>query len=304
MGLFPQCTIHRFLDDPTGGGLEGEIRMFLGAFFEATRARTAQRFSGAYPISEATARFPRWLIRPEEIPEDERMVGIDRDLYARAANDERYSKTTREYFAHLAQGHDSLAIGAGTASTGMSFGLDKESNPRSWWNLNLYRGPLPVLELLSYHGYDFKPRGGWERSLFANGEAVHVLWMDARTGVGVKRYWGDGGDIYLLQKRQNLLPFSKGDSGEEAVKAGRRLRDLCRIVWRRQRGNKAGLYKLSSLDQKRFMRKFDKALLDEVGAEKLAALLEVMGTNLDHWFHSAPTPLKQAAPSRGKSPPK
>ncbi|MGA2603559.1 MAG: hypothetical protein ABSG14_04965 [Verrucomicrobiia bacterium] len=298
MGLLPQCTIHKFLDDPTGAGLEGEIRMFLGAFFEATRARTAQRFAGAYLISEATARFPRWLIRPEEIPEDERMVGIDRDLYARAANDERYSKATREYFAHLAQGHSSLAIGAGTVSGGMSFGLDKESNRRSWWDLNLYRGPLPILELLSYHGYDFKPLGGWERSLFANGEAVHVLWMDARAGAGVKRYWGAGGNIYLLKKRQDLLPVSKGDSGEEAIKAGRRLRDLCRIVWRRQRGNKAGLYKLSSLDQKRFMQRFDKALLDEVGAEKLAVLLEMMGTSLDHWLRSAPSGSRAKSPSK------
>jgi len=302
MGLFPQCTIHTFLDDPAREGLEGEIRMFLCAFFEATRARTAQRFSGAYPIDEAAAKFPRWLIRPEEIPEDERTVDINRDLYVRAANDGRYSKATREYFARLGQRHPSLVADAGTVSTGMSFGLDKESNPRSWWNLSLNRGPMPVLELLSYHGYDFKPPGGWEKSLFANREAVHVLWMEARTGAGVKRYWGAGHHIYLLEKRQNLFPFSEGDSGEEAIGAGWRLRELCRTVWNRQRANKADPYSLSSSDQKRFMQRFDKALLDEVGAEKLAALLEVMGTDLDHWLHGN----KRTPPSgsRRKSLPK
>jgi hypothetical protein len=122
--------------------------------------------------------------------------------------------------------------------------------------------------------------------------------MDARAGAGVKRYWGAGGHIYLLKKRQDLFPFSKGDSGEEAIKAGRRLRDLCHIVWRRQRGNKAGLCKLSSLEQKRFMQRFDEALLDEVGVEGLAALLEVMGINVDHWLRSAPSG------NRGKSLPK
>ena len=287
MGLFPQCAIHKFLNDPTAEGVEHEVRMLLGAFFAATRAKTAQRFSGTFSTSEAVAKFPRWLIRPEEIPEDERMVGIDKDLYAGAADDPRYSKATREYFSHLAQGHPSLAVSAGTVPAGMSFGIGNESNPRSWWNLTVYSGPLPLLELLTYHGYDFKPPGGWEDSLFANREAVHVLLMDTRTRMGAKRYWGAGHYMYLMSKRQNLFPFSQGDSGEEAIKAGRRLRDLWQIVWKRQRGNKTGLCKLSSSDQKRFVVRFDKALLDEVGAEKLAGLLEVIGTDLDHWLQGA-----------------
>ena len=68
MGLFPQCTIHKFLDDPTAEGVEHEVRMLLGAFFAATRAKTAQRLSGAFSTSEAMTKFPRWLIHPEEIP--------------------------------------------------------------------------------------------------------------------------------------------------------------------------------------------------------------------------------------------
>ena len=302
MGLVPQCTIHKFLDDPTAEGIERAVRMLLGAFFAATRAKTAQRFSGTFSTSEAMTNFPRWLIRPEEIPEDERMVGIDKGLYARAADDQRYSKATREYFAHLAQGHPSLAISAGTVSAGMSFGIGNESNPRGWWNLTVHRGPFPLLELLSYHGYDFKPPSGWEESLFADREAVHVLMIDARAGVGVKRYRGAGHYIYLLRKREHLFLFSRGDSGEEAIKAGRRLCDLCHTVWKRQRGNKANLYRLSSSDQYRFMQRFDKALLDEVGAEKLAGILEVIGTDLAHWLQGA----RRTPPgrSRGKSPPK
>jgi len=302
MGLFPRCTIHKFLDDPTAEGVEHEARMLLGAVFAATRAKTAQRFSGTFSASEAMAEFPRWLIRPEEIPEEERMVAIDKGLYARAADDQRYSKATREYFAHLAQGHPSRAAGAETVSAGISFGIGNESNPSSWWNLTVYRGPFPLLELLSYHGYDFEPPSGWEESLFANREAVHVLMIDTRAGVGVKRYRGAGHHIYLLGKSQNLFPFSQGDPGEEAIKAGRRLRDLCHIVWKRQRGNKADLYRLSSSDQPRFMQRFDKALLDEVGAEKLAGLLEVIGTDLDHWLQGA----RRTPPgrSRGKSTPK
>ena len=47
-----------------------------------------------------------------------------------------------------------------------------------------------------------------------------------------------------------------------------------------------GLYQLSSWrwSQRRFVRKFDKLLLDSLGREELAKALKPMGTDLDHWL--------------------
>lgn len=166
-------------------------------------------------------------------------------------------------------------------SSGIVFGMDKEPNsPRTAWELWLHRGPLPLLELCISDGIGFKPPRGWAQPLLSDG-AAHVLWVSGKGYVGGADY------LYLLLKRQKLFPYSKGDSGEGAVAAGQQLRQLCSQVWSKQ-GAKAGPYKLSSWgwSQKRFIRKFDKLLVDQVGREKLAQVLKTMGTDLDQWFQA------------------
>jgi hypothetical protein len=108
-----------------------------------------------------------------------------------------------------------------------------------------------------------------------------VLWISGEGHVG-------GADhLYLLLKRQKLFPYSKGESCDGAVEAGQHLRQLCREAWSKQ-GRETGPYKLSSWHwrQKRFIRKFDKMLIREVGSQKVAEVLKTMGTDLDDWLQA------------------
>ena len=163
-------------------------------------------------------------------------------------------------------------------SSGVSFGIDKDRNPRSKWSLLLHRGPLPLLELRTTKGTGFDPPRKWEQVLIDSG-AAHIAWTSG------KEYFGAADSIYLLKKRRELFPQSKGRSTDEAVKSGLRLRQLCRDVWS-EKPEATKPYRLSSWKrtQKRFIKGFDDLLVRKVGAEEFSEVLAAMGTNLPEWL--------------------
>ena len=97
---------------------------------------------------------------------------------------------------------------------------------------------------------------------------------------------GGGDHVFLMLKRYKLFPYSKGNASSEAAAAGQHLRRLCRDVWQKQSGDADTHYELSSWGwrRKRFVRKFDKMLLEHAGRENLDSLLKEMGTRLDSWL--------------------
>ena len=72
-------------------------------------------------------------------------------------------------------------------------------------------------------------------------------------------------------------------------KPPRVLRELCSAVWNNQSNDlvkkAAKIWPGSNI---RFIRAFDKALVDEVGFDKLSKLLATLGTTIDQWLEADP----------------
>lgn len=161
---------------------------------------------------------------------------------------------------------------------GISFGIDVEpTEPKTSWSIVFQRGPLPLLEIELSDITGFHPPQRWLHSVIES-KCAHLV-------RGESSYMGGGDHLFLMLKRFNFFPYSKGDSSSEAVAAGQRLRELCSEVWQKQSGNGGHLYKLSSWQgrQERFVRKFDQ-MLQHVGSEKVSAILKEMGTRLESWL--------------------
>jgi hypothetical protein len=164
-------------------------------------------------------------------------------------------------------------------SRGISFGIDVQpTGPKTNWNVILHRGPLPLLEIELSDITGFHPPQRWVESMVES-KVAHIISRK-------HSHLGSGDHLFLMLKRFKLFPYSKGNSSSDAVAAGQRIRRLCREVGQKLSGDPETLYALSSWEwkRKRFVRMFDKALLEHAGSENLDALLKEMGTRLDSWL--------------------
>jgi hypothetical protein len=271
MGLFSQRPASRFLDDASKSSIEEATRILLSNFFDVMRAQTVHLQSGVSPLIEAHLKTTTGTSLPELSNAGDRVPGPLKIEVLPTAD------AISQCCLRMTQAPQPSGI-----STGITFGLDKEPNgPSTTWGLWLHRGPLPLLELYISDGTGFKPPRGWAEGLISN-EAAHVVWISG------KGYVGGADHLYLWLKRQKLFPYSKGESSDGAVVAGQHLRRSCQEVWSKESDEKTGPYKLSSWrwSQKRFVRKFDKILVGQIGSRELAGVLKAMGTNLDDWLQA------------------
>jgi hypothetical protein len=271
MGLISICPARRFLEGAKWEHVQAETDILLASFFEAMAAKSIYLQSGIAPRIASLA---------------EAETGISLSAFYGEAVAQAEVPETNIFPPKVASGECSIRMTQipqlPKASAGISFGLDEEPNsPRTRWSVVLHRGPLPLLEIGISDEKGFRLPGGWPATLVSGG-AAHVVWISGN------RYLGAADQVYLWLKREKLFPYSKGDSGEEAITAGQRLRQLCQNAWAQYGGEKTEPYELSSWhwSQKRFVRNFDKVLLSRVGSRELSKTLKPMGTNVDQWLQA------------------
>lgn len=164
---------------------------------------------------------------------------------------------------------------------GVTFGINKDENILSRWDLFLEGGPLPELNISTYHGTHFRPPAHWPETIMATG-AVNAFWFEG------KGYWGSNqSDLYLLLKRMALRRFMLlGIPDPAASAAGNELRELCSSIRTNLAQNETGAFKLSRWwwRRKRFVRDFDEALLEKVGAAGMAVILRALGISYQQWI--------------------
>jgi hypothetical protein len=163
-------------------------------------------------------------------------------------------------------------------SRGISFALEQDGKGKSDWELFLHRGPLPLLDLSTLVNGGFDPAPGWGAGLINEG-TVDVF-CDS-TG-----YFGGQHHIYLLFKQRRLFPYSLAQSAPEAVAAGLELRRVCLKVSARGSHQKPEPYLLSggNSGKRRFLRQFDRALLDSIESASLEQIFEAMGITKELWL--------------------
>jgi len=163
-------------------------------------------------------------------------------------------------------------------SRGISFALEGDSTSKSDWSLFLHRGPLPLLDLGTLVNGGFDPAPGWGIRLIERDTGD--VFCDS-TG-----YFGSEHHIYLLLKQQRLFRRSVGQSAPEAVAAGLELRRACLKVSAQASDQTPKRYLLpgGNSAKRRFLRQFDRALLDAVESANLEEILKEMGINTDLWF--------------------
>lgn len=165
---------------------------------------------------------------------------------------------------------------------GVTFGVNKDENALSRWSFLLEGGALPELNLSTYHGTHFRPPADWPETIMATG-AVNAFWFER------KGYWGNQeSDVYLFLKRMALRrSLFSGVPDAAAATAGGELRALCSSV--HINVARTGPFKLSRWwwRQNRFVREFDRALLENAGAARMAALLAALGPGYESWFSAA-----------------
>jgi hypothetical protein len=164
---------------------------------------------------------------------------------------------------------------------GVTFGVNKDENVLSRWDFLLEGGALPELNLSTYHGTHFRLPDEWPEKVMATG-AVSALWFEG------KGYWGhQESDVYLLLKRMALWRslFLGVPDGPSAT-AGNELREFCSSIRIHGALQERGTFKLSRWRwrQKKFVKDFDRALLERAGAAKMAAVLEAVGISSEAWF--------------------
>jgi hypothetical protein len=268
MALFPQCIICRFLDDLAEKDVKEKTRLIISAFFKSTGAQSVRCVQETYSIEEAVEKLSEQVARTEPSPgtSPELLAQIDRQIKKNVTSE---------------------GVKVAKLSGGISFRMDDCLNSNSRWDFHLHHGPLPMLDLRTSHGEGFQPAQAWAETFFSSG-AAHFLWLDGKYGIGRKKCYGTGDNQYLISKRDEIFLFSKGDSSEDSVQAGLDLRRLCHDVWE-QHGQAIGdmtPFTSWSWRKKRLIKAFDKALVDEVGAEKLDELLKAMGTTVEQWLNA------------------
>jgi hypothetical protein len=170
---------------------------------------------------------------------------------------------------------------AGVRTFGINFGIEQRLNS-SGCTLYCRSGPLPVVELGVLYFADRQSPREWAETLVAT-KAVDVVYTRTPWLRRERRY-GAGDSRYLLWKRARLFREPKASIG--AVQAGCVLRELCKGVWN---DPKRGLAKLEATrwwpwSQRRFIKAFDKALVEQVGEEKLTEIFGAMGTTVEQWL--------------------
>lgn len=167
---------------------------------------------------------------------------------------------------------------------GVTFGVNKDENILSRWDLFLEGGPLPELNVCTYHGTHFRPPADWPETIMATG-AVDAFWFEG------KGYWGNRqSDLYLLLKRMALRrSMLMGIPNAAAAAAGNELRELCSSIRTNAVQNETGTFKLSRWwwRRNRFVRDFDEALLEKVGAARMAGTLTALGISYEQWISAA-----------------
>jgi len=183
------------------------------------------------------------------------------------------------------QGQDlSVEMCAGVRTFGINFDIKQRSNS-SGCTLYYRFGPLPILELGVLYFADVQSPREWAESLVSS-KAVEVI-RTQTDWLRLNKRYGAGDRRYLLWKRDKLLREPKATT--HALQEGRVLRELCSGVWNKRSNDLAK--KAANIwpgSHVRFIRAFDKALVEEVGFDKLSKLLATMGTTIDQWLELDP----------------
>ena len=260
MSQILHCTVTRFVTSFSEEGVRGETHAFLSATFKSMEVHEVTRVGIKYAAEEASYRLSRHLVvHIEPLP-------------------------MREFLAQI-QGQDlSVEMCAGVRTFGINFDI-KQRNNSSGCTLYYRFCPLPVLELTVLYFADVQSPREWAEALVSN-KAVDVVFTET-DWLRLGRRYGAGDCRNLLWKRNKLLKVPK--AAPHTLQEGRVLRELCSAVWNKRSNDlatKAAIIWPGS--NVRFIRAFDKALVDEVGFEKLSKLLETLGTTIDQWLELDP----------------
>ncbi len=167
---------------------------------------------------------------------------------------------------------------------GVTFGVNKEENILSRWDFFLEGGPLPELNVCTYHGTHFRPPDKWPETI-VGARAANALWFEG------KGYWGTKqSDLYLFLKRAALRrSIFLGIPDAPAAAAGNELREICSSIRTDVAREEKGAFRLSrwSWRKKKFVRDFDRALLEKVGTARMTAILTTLGINNEQWLSAA-----------------
>jgi len=242
-----------------------ESETFLSVFFKSVGVQKVHYFEKTCSVAEATER-------------------ISSQLTTRRAP----TKTVMELLDQVMDQHLTMEISRGGKTFGICFKVEQSRLLSGDWELYLRPGPLPVLELTTFYGHDSQSQT-WAETFIGSGIA-HVISIDSKYLIGRGWFYGTGDNRYLLWKWEQLLYVSKkvayDNSNEDAVRAGLDLRQLCHEVWNKRKDDLGPLeaLKLWPWRQKYLIRTFDRATIDEIGVEKLNAILKAMGTTVDQWL--------------------
>lgn len=267
MGLVSISPTRTFLETDEAICVESHARILLAAFFEAMHTNTVHMSLDPGPAIKAFLKFKTENPPPMSIEYLEALAKPVKHEVLRA------SIAAQQGAIRMAE----LARPPGI-SIGISFGLDQDPlSPKKRWLLMFHQGPLPLLELSISDQAGFRPPPDWTDSLIRSG-AAHILRTD-------RGYIGSAGHLYLFLKRNKIFPHSKGNSSADAVLAGQRLQQFCREVTsvRAATTDRLSFWRWK---QKRFIHRFDQALLTQIGPDKLSMLLRAMGTSLAEWFQA------------------
>ena len=267
MGLISISPVRRFLDAASADYVQDGVRVLLSSFLEAMHTQTVYVQSGLSPrirgIAEAAG-----VPLPAAVGETDPHGGSP-------TIDELPVEVSIDACAYRMADLPKLP----GISGGVSFGLDRPPvSPATSWKLWLHRGPLPLIELELSDRDGFRPSSDWQESVLGR-NAAHVL-------ADGNHYVGSASHLYLLLKRRVLFPYSKGDSSDQAMAAGRHLHQLCQGVWLKRGPGRSGPFKLAygRGREKDFVRRFDEILISEIGSEEFARILQAMGTSFEPWL--------------------
>jgi hypothetical protein len=164
---------------------------------------------------------------------------------------------------------------------GVTFAVDKDKNILSRWDLFLEGGVLPELSLSTYHGTRFHAPPAWPETIIKT-RACNTLWFEG------KGYWGRSeGDLYLACKRRMLgRSLFLGVPDLAAAGAGLELRRICQTIQTMRVVQRSEGVKLSRWfwQRRRFLKTFDRILINRLGAEKLAGILRIAGIEPGQWL--------------------
>lgn len=276
MGLLPISPAKRFLDSLDPEHVCTSTKLLLSGFLEVMHAKTIYFKYGMHPIMRdmaarglhqaGTQRFGSGGRLLSSTNNDDESTGGEPRIAAEPVGDA--IETCARRLVKLPE--------ISRVSRGISFGIDvKPSSPDTSWSLLLHRGPLPLLEIELSNMPGFHPPKGWQDAL-----------LDTHCADVVRSTIGTGDNIFVLLKRRDLFPYSTGNSSLQAVAAGQQLRKLCLEAWQKQTGSADTYHELSALKwrRRRFVKKFDRILLDYTSSENLNAILNQIGTRLESWL--------------------